>query len=90
MTNRPVVVGVASIQQKCNFEELDEALVLMDKAAKFAVGGLVLGISNKEVTPPRTAALLPLSKSSASVEPGSLKCTWVSMIPGKTTLPVAS
>ena len=32
-----------------------------------------LGISNNDVTPPNTAALLPLSKSSASVEPGSLK-----------------
>ena len=38
MTNRPVVVGVAAIQQKGNFEELDEALILMDKAAKSAVG----------------------------------------------------
>ena len=36
MTNRPVVVGVAAIQQKGNFEELDEALILMDKAAKSA------------------------------------------------------
>ena len=38
MTNRPVVVGVAAIQQKGNFEELDEALILMDKASKSAVG----------------------------------------------------
>ena len=38
MTNRPVVVGVAAIQQKGNFEELDEALILMDKAAKSVVG----------------------------------------------------
>ena len=34
MINRPVVVGVAAIQQKGNFEELDEALILMDKATK--------------------------------------------------------
>ena len=61
-----------------------------ENSTKFAVGGLVFGISNKEVTPPRTAALLPLSKSSASVDPGSLKCTWVSMIPGKITFPDAS
>ena len=38
MTNRPVVVGVAAIQQKGNFKELDEALILMDKTAKSAVG----------------------------------------------------
>ena len=37
MLNRPVVVGVAAIQQKGNFEELDEALILMDKAAKSAI-----------------------------------------------------
>ena len=37
MINRPVVVGVAAIQQKGNFEELDEALILMDKAAKSAI-----------------------------------------------------
>ena len=54
------------------------------------VGGLVFGISNTEVMPPATAALLPLSKFSASLAPGSLKCTWVSIAPGKTILPVAS
>ena len=37
MKNRPVVVGVAAIQQKGNFEELDEALILMDKATKSAI-----------------------------------------------------
>ena len=37
MINRPVVVGVAAIQQKGNFEELDEALILMDKATKSAI-----------------------------------------------------
>ncbi len=37
MINRPVVVGVAALQQKGNFEELDEALILMDKAAKSAI-----------------------------------------------------
>jgi len=33
----------------------------------------VLGISNTLVIPPTIAALLPECKSSASVEPGSLK-----------------
>ena len=49
-----------------------------------------MGISNNEVTPPSTAALLPLSRSSASVEPGSLKWTCVSIIPGKMILLVTS
>ena len=36
-----------------------------------------------DVTPPKIAALLPEFKSSASVDPGSLKCTRVSIPPGK-------
>ena len=53
------------------------------------VGGLVLGISNTLVIPPAIAALLPECKSSVSVEPGSLKCTCVSIHPGKTINPFA-
>ena len=37
MKNRPVVVGVSSIQQKGTFDELDEPLILMDSAAKAAI-----------------------------------------------------
>ena len=37
MKNRPVVVGIGTIQQKGNFDELDEALILMDKAFKNAI-----------------------------------------------------
>ena len=55
------------------------------------VGGFVFGISKTDVIPPPAiAALLPLSKFSASFEPGSLKCTWVSITPGKTIFPDAS
>ena len=50
----------------------------------------MFGISNTDVTPPATAALLPDSKFSASFAPGSLKCTWVSMTPGNTILLLAS
>ena len=32
MKNRPVAIGIGSIQQKETFDNLDEALVLMDKA----------------------------------------------------------
>ena len=35
--NRPVVIGISSIQQKGTFDELDEALVLMDQATKDAI-----------------------------------------------------
>ena len=34
MQNRSVVIGVSAIKQKGNFEDLDEALILMDKAVK--------------------------------------------------------
>ena len=54
------------------------------------VGGLVFGISNTAVIPPAMAALLPEWRSSVSVDPGSLKCVWVSMQPGKTVKPFAS
>ena len=37
MINTPVVVGVGDIRQKNNFDNLDEALVLMDKATKLAI-----------------------------------------------------
>ena len=37
MKNRPVVIGIGSIQQKETFDKLDEALVLMDKAVKNAI-----------------------------------------------------
>ena len=37
MDNRPVIVGVGSIQQKGNYKSLDEALILMDIATKKAI-----------------------------------------------------
>ena len=37
MKHRSVVIGISAIQQKGNFHNLDEALVLMDKAVKEAI-----------------------------------------------------
>ena len=37
MKNRPVVVGIGSLQQKGSFEQLDEALILMEKATLRAI-----------------------------------------------------
>ena len=31
MKNRPVLIGLGSLQQKGSFSELDEALILMEK-----------------------------------------------------------
>jgi hypothetical protein len=35
----PVVIGISSIQQKGSFEQLDEALILMEKATQKAIAG---------------------------------------------------
>ena len=37
MKNRPVLVGIGSLQQKGSFSELDEALILMEKATIEAI-----------------------------------------------------
>ena len=37
MKHRSVVIGVSAIQQKGDFENLDEALFLMDQAVKEAL-----------------------------------------------------
>ena len=37
MKNRPVVVGISCLQQKGDFNNLDEALILMDKATRAAI-----------------------------------------------------
>ena len=48
MKNRPVVIGIGCIQQKGNFDDLDEALILMDKAFKKAVDDT----TNKKIIDP--------------------------------------
>ena len=35
--NTPVVIGISSIQQKGSYDDLDEALILMEKAAQKAI-----------------------------------------------------
>ena len=37
MKKRPVVIGISSVQQKGAFDNLDEALIMMDTAVKEAV-----------------------------------------------------
>ena len=37
MTNKAVVIGVGNIKQHGSFKDLDEALILMDKATKKAI-----------------------------------------------------
>ena len=37
MKNRPVVIGLGSIQQTGNFLDLDEALILMEQVTQAAI-----------------------------------------------------
>ena len=37
MKNRPVLIGLSTLQQKGSFEDLDEALVLMEKVTFEAI-----------------------------------------------------
>ena len=37
MNTAPVVIGIGDIQQKCDFENLDEALVLMNEVTQAAI-----------------------------------------------------
>src|SRR5574341_448 len=69
----------------------DATANLASNAAAVVVGGWALsGISRTAVTPPAAAPRVPASQPSQSARPGSLKCTWASTTPGRTTSPVAS
>lgn len=58
----------------------------MRRFSTVVVGGMALsGMSMSVVTPPAAAALVPVQNPSHSVRPGSLRCTWVSTIPGMST-----
>tara|TARA_B100000886_G_scaffold339348_1_gene304545 strand:- start:1157 stop:2599 length:1443 start_codon:yes stop_codon:yes gene_type:complete len=46
MGNRPVLIGLGTIQQKGNYNQLDEALILMDKAFKKAI----VDCTNNDIT----------------------------------------
>src|SRR6195952_4768356 len=52
--------------------------------------GLVLGMSNTVVRPPRMAPRVPVGMVSTALSPGSRRCTWGSISPGSTCRPVAS
>lgn len=47
------------------------------------IGGFVLGIANNIVIPPATAASVPLCHVSLYSPPGSRKCAWMSIKPGR-------
>src|SRR3954470_3311856 len=64
--------------------------ILSAKFCALTVSGSVFGISNTAVTPPMTALRDPVSRSSLWVWPGSRKCTWVSITPGRMCRPLQS
>jgi hypothetical protein len=63
---------------------------LFCSAAASSVGGDVLGMSMKLVSPPATAAADSVAMSALYSRPGSRKCTWSSIIPGNRRRPAAS
>lgn len=54
------------------------------RAGASVMGGRVLGMAHTMVTPPARAAAVPEAKSSLCVPPGSRRCTWTSISPGRT------
>ena len=54
------------------------------RAGASVMGGRVLGIAHTMVMPPARAAAVPEAKSSLCVPPGSRRCTWTSINPGRT------
>ncbi len=60
------------------------------KALTVFVGGIVFGMSHTVVTPPASAARDSLRMSPLCSSPGSRKCTWQSIKPGKSSRPRAS
>ena len=78
-TDKVILPGIIDTQAHFREPGSTDAEDLESGSRAAVLGGVTslfempIGISNKEVTPPSTAALLPLSKSSASVDPGSLK-----------------
>src|SRR5579884_3172942 len=80
----------AAISPKSTIDLLLTSAIFSLNNFSFVTTGWVVGMSNTVVVPPAAAPLLPLSKSSLWVIPGSLKWTWESMSPGITDRPVAS
>lgn len=54
------------------------------RAGASMMGGRVLGMAHTMVMPPARAAAVPEAKSSLCVPPGSRRCTWTSINPGRT------
>src|SRR5262249_51514314 len=58
--------------------------------ARLSLTGSLLGMAQTAVNPPAAAALRPVATVSAYSRPGSRRCAWRSMKPGKTSRPFAS
>src|SRR5512135_977938 len=70
---------------------LARAIAALDSITPaLSTAGTVFGMSRTVVTPPAAAAAVRVPKFSFSGNPGSRLCTWTSMAPGRTYMPVAS
>ena len=79
-----------NIKEKLEYEFIDAILIFLLNSWIVVVLGLVFGISIYEVTPPAIAAFDSDKIFPLCVSPGSLKCTWSSIIPGIRINPWAS
>ena len=76
---------------KSVMDDAASAARLRSNSSEFVVHGVELsGISKNVVPPPAASARLPVAAPSHSVRPGSLKCRWTSMMPGRMSSPLAS
>ncbi len=85
-----IVARAADPEGKVAMHAVRRAIDLSASLSALVVSGLVFGISKTDVTPPRTAASDPVSRSSLCSRPGSRNWTWLSMTPGRTWSPVQS
>ena len=78
-----------SAKSSSDFSSASRRLRLSSSALRTG-GSEFSGMSKKQVPPPAARAVEPVARPSQCSRPGSLKCTWASMKPGKTKAPHTS
>ena len=86
----PSVSGDACAPSAKSTTDRPARCAALSRSSSAVVTGHPCVCSATHVTPAAAAAADPWAKSSRSVGPGSMKCTWESTIPGSATRPSAS
>ena len=82
-----VCVGKAELKATLTCIRCSAVLIRCLRVSVLIVMGLLLGMSMTVVMPPAAAAFVPVSKVSRYANCSSLRCTWVSMSPGRAICP---